>query len=133
MRDADCRASGHAEGMKRFLIPFIFFNLIAIYFAAKAPSCNGYPEDCREEGIFIWNHWSVDHFPISYFNSGFADLVFSWGKYNDGYFNCHDYKYDHMVQTGLISGENIDLESSGLSKREWNELMEAFEIKDKLI
>ena len=33
----------------------------------------------------------------------------------------------------LISGENIDLESSGLSKREWNELMEAFEIKDKTV
>ena len=33
----------------------------------------------------------------------------------------------------LISGENIDLESSGLSKREWNELMEAFEIKDKIV
>ena len=25
----------------------------------------------------------------------------------------------------LIKGENIDLESSGLSKREWNELMTA--------
>ena len=33
----------------------------------------------------------------------------------------------------LISGETIDLESSGLSKREWNELMEAFEIKDKIL
>ena len=33
----------------------------------------------------------------------------------------------------LISGETIDLESSGLSKREWNELMEAFEIKDKTL
>ena len=33
----------------------------------------------------------------------------------------------------LIGGENIDLESSGLSKREWNELMEAFEIKDKTV
>tara|TARA_B100001778_G_scaffold173640_1_gene142807 strand:+ start:87 stop:1034 length:948 start_codon:yes stop_codon:yes gene_type:complete len=33
----------------------------------------------------------------------------------------------------LISGESIDLESSGLSKREWNELMEAFEIKDKTV
>ena len=33
----------------------------------------------------------------------------------------------------LISGEIIDLESSGLSKREWNELMEAFNLKDKLI
>ena len=33
----------------------------------------------------------------------------------------------------LISGENIDLESSGLSKREWNELMEAFEIKNKTV
>ena len=33
----------------------------------------------------------------------------------------------------LISGDTVDLESSGLSKREWNELMEAFEIKDKTL
>ena len=33
----------------------------------------------------------------------------------------------------LIKGEDVSLESSGLSKREWNELMEAFNLKDKLI
>ena len=33
----------------------------------------------------------------------------------------------------LIKGENVDVETSGLSKREWNELMNAFDIKDKLI
>ena len=33
----------------------------------------------------------------------------------------------------LIKGENIDVDSSGLSKREWNELMTAFDLKDKLI
>ena len=33
----------------------------------------------------------------------------------------------------LIKGENISIEESGLSKREWNELMEAFNLKDKLI
>ncbi len=33
----------------------------------------------------------------------------------------------------LIKGKKISLEDSGLSKREWNELMEAFELKDKLI
>jgi thymidylate synthase (FAD) len=33
----------------------------------------------------------------------------------------------------LIKGENIDVDSSGLSKREWNELMVAFDLKDKLI
>ena len=33
----------------------------------------------------------------------------------------------------LIKGEKIDLESSGLSKREWNELMIAFDLKDNLI
>ena len=33
----------------------------------------------------------------------------------------------------LIKGENVDLDSSGLSKREWNELMIAFDLKDKLI
>ena len=33
----------------------------------------------------------------------------------------------------LLKGEEINLEKSGLSKREWNELMEAFEIKDKIV
>ena len=33
----------------------------------------------------------------------------------------------------LISGEKVDSEQSGLSKREWNELMTAFDLKDKLI
>ena len=33
----------------------------------------------------------------------------------------------------LIKGEDASMEKSGLSKREWNELMEAFDFKDKLI
>ena len=33
----------------------------------------------------------------------------------------------------LIKGEKVLIEDSGLSKREWNELMEAFNLKDKLI
>ena len=33
----------------------------------------------------------------------------------------------------LIKGEKVTIEDSGLSKREWNELMDAFNIKDKLI
>ena len=33
----------------------------------------------------------------------------------------------------LIRGEKVDLVSSELSKREWNELMEAFNLRDKLI
>ena len=33
----------------------------------------------------------------------------------------------------FIKGEKTDMNQSGLSKREWNELMEAFDIKDKLI
>ena len=33
----------------------------------------------------------------------------------------------------LIKGENISIDDTGLSKREWNELMVAFELKDKLI
>ncbi len=33
----------------------------------------------------------------------------------------------------LIKGEKVNIEDSGLSKREWNELMEAFSLKDKLI
>ena len=38
-----------------------------------------------------------------------------------------------LIIQKLIKGENVDIESSGLSKREWNELMEAFNLKDKLI
>ena len=33
----------------------------------------------------------------------------------------------------LIKGEEISINQSGLSKREWNELMVAFDLKDKLI
>ena len=33
----------------------------------------------------------------------------------------------------LIKNEEISIEQSGLSKREWNELMETFDLKDKLI
>ena len=33
----------------------------------------------------------------------------------------------------LIKGENVDVESSGLSKREWNELMKAFNIQDYIL
>ena len=32
----------------------------------------------------------------------------------------------------LIKGDTINLDQSGLSKREWNELMTAFDLKDKL-
>ena len=37
------------------------------------------------------------------------------------------------VIQNLIKGEQVSVEQSGLSKREWNELMEAFDLKDKLI
>ncbi len=33
----------------------------------------------------------------------------------------------------LIKGENVSLEQSGLSKREWNELMEAFNLNEKTV
>ena len=33
----------------------------------------------------------------------------------------------------LLKGEDVNIDNSGLSKREWNELMEAFEIKDKIV
>jgi len=33
----------------------------------------------------------------------------------------------------LIDGDKIDYEKSGLSKREWNELMESFDMKSHII
>ena len=38
-----------------------------------------------------------------------------------------------LVIQKLIKGEEISLDNSGLSKREWNELMEAFNLKEKII
>ena len=38
-----------------------------------------------------------------------------------------------IVIQKLIKGENINLEESGLSKREWNELMLAFELNEKIV
>ena len=38
-----------------------------------------------------------------------------------------------IILQKLIKGENVNLDNSGLSKREWNELMVAFDLKDKLI
>ena len=37
------------------------------------------------------------------------------------------------VIQNLIKGEQVSVEQSGLSKREWNELMEVFDLKDRLI
>ena len=38
-----------------------------------------------------------------------------------------------IILQKLIKGEDVDVDQSGLSKREWNELMVAFNLKDKLI
>ena len=38
-----------------------------------------------------------------------------------------------IILQKLIKGEDVNVDQSGLSKREWNELMEAFELKDKII
>ena len=44
------------------------------------------------------------------------------------------YPLPHLkVIKDLISGKKVDIVSSGLSKREWNELMNAFDIKEKII
>ena len=33
----------------------------------------------------------------------------------------------------LINGENVNVDNSGLSKREWNELMTAFNLKSNIV
>ena len=38
-----------------------------------------------------------------------------------------------IILQKLIKGEEVNVDKSGLSKREWNELMIAFDLKDKLI
>ena len=38
-----------------------------------------------------------------------------------------------VILQNLIKGEKISLEQSGLSKREWNELMDAFDLKKNIV
>ena len=38
-----------------------------------------------------------------------------------------------IILKKLIKGEKVNADQSGLSKREWNELMIAFDLKDKMI
>ena len=38
-----------------------------------------------------------------------------------------------VVIQKLIKGDDVSIDNSGLSKREWNELMLAFDLKEKLI
>ena len=42
-------------------------------------------------------------------------------------------KKGKLVIQKMIKGEEISIDQSGLSKREWNELMEAFDLKNKMI
>ncbi len=77
-----------------------------------------------EGGIMIWNHWSVDRFPVSWTDCGVADLVFSWGRLNDGYFNAHNFSYKYLVQTGIVAGDYFsrkDLKQVEKIKSKFNE------------
>ena len=38
-----------------------------------------------------------------------------------------------LIIQKFIKGEDVHVESSGLSKREWNELMEALDLKEKIV
>ena len=38
-----------------------------------------------------------------------------------------------LVIQKMLKGEECDLQSSNLSKREWNELMESFGFKEKIL
>jgi len=38
-----------------------------------------------------------------------------------------------LIIQKIIKGENVELDNSGLSKREWNELMESLSLQEKII
>ena len=40
---------------------------------------------------------------------------------------------DKSVIKKMLNGQEISYENSGLSKREWNELMQSFDQKDKIV
>ena len=41
--------------------------------------------------------------------------------------------FNNLNNFDIIKGEEVNPDSSGLSKREWNELMESLNLKDKSI
>ena len=57
-----------------------------------------------EKGVLcgIIGRWIIS---CSYFHWGFADIIFSWGQYNDGYFNSHNFSYKYLFQTGQIAAD----------------------------
>jgi hypothetical protein len=59
-----------------------------------------------EDVLFVWNHWSIDHFPVPTYRYGFAHLVLSWGEYNTDYFDAQGFSYLELIEVGLISGDN---------------------------
>ncbi|MBL7074369.1 hypothetical protein ISS37_03910 [candidate division KSB1 bacterium] len=61
-----------------------------------------------EGGKSVWFFWSVTQYPFGYFNSGFADLVLSWGPLNDGFINAHDFSYRYLVRIGRIAADGFD-------------------------
>ena len=61
-----------------------------------------------EKGLMLWNHWSLDRYPVAYHTCVVADIIFSWGNLNEGYLNAHNQNYKVIIQTGFISGDSID-------------------------
>ena len=75
-----------------------------------------------EDGIFVENLRSITAFPFPWFFCGFADLVFSWGQYHDGFFHAHNFSYKYLVQTGMVEGDGLDETESYRAKSIRSEL-----------
>ncbi|MEK9726442.1 MAG: hypothetical protein VW405_23570, partial [Rhodospirillaceae bacterium] len=61
-----------------------------------------------ENGISLWNRWSIDRFPTAHFNFAKGDLVFAWGPFGAAYYNAHDMSYEVMLRTGIIHADKMN-------------------------
>jgi len=64
-----------------------------------------------ENGIFVSNLWSITSFPQLWFCTGISDVIFTWGDFQVGFLNSHNFESNYMIKTGLICGDHISTES----------------------
>ena len=60
-----------------------------------------------ENGVFFWNHWSVNSRLRSGYFFSFSDVILSWGKNDLDFYKTQQTNYDAIFLTGLIAGDNL--------------------------
>jgi hypothetical protein len=70
-----------------------------------------------EGGLYFWNRWSIHPFPTARGGSGFADIIFSRGPFEEAIFSSSGYKYKHHLQVGSFWTPPLNQTDYDLAKK----------------